>query len=344
MGRNDGSGLTNVEAGLNHSSAPLSTLKDPTTFGPPPKRLDVHGEEAYEATRTPAQRAIAEAPSLPTTSSRPQQQKHIAEPEEYAEEQEEAHHVDRRAMSTSNMPKPPRRTDAPQSAAPTRADGPKLPPRLPPRQNSHPDTHAPDPPPTYHSAIQEDAGMLNKGSLNRLGKAGVSVPGFDIRGKASPKPVSRFSNTSSSTGPSSPTSAQPAGTSWAQKRSAAQTAANFKKDPSSVSLSDARSAATTANSFRQRHGEQVATGVKTANGFNQQYGVTDRVNSNSTVAEHVPATSAMHSVPVPALAAVATKKGPPPPPPKKKGLATAVASEEHEEAPPPIPVSSKPRF
>ena len=58
---------------------------------------------------------------------------------------------------------------------------PKLPPRLPPRNTAaNPPAEPPSPPPAY----QESVSQLNQGAINRLGNAGVSVPGFGIGSQA----------------------------------------------------------------------------------------------------------------------------------------------------------------
>lgn len=299
-----------AESAHEHVSAPLSTLKDPSSFGPPPKHRDWYGDAAGPPRPRPSQ---------------PQQQ-------------------------TGSRPPPP----LPSGNKPSGNKPPSLPPRLPPRQNSHPDAYAPEPPPTYSESTQ-----LNQGAINRLGQAGVSVPGLDIGRTASP-PVpprrtespttvspagrnphlaglqSRFANmsmpSSSSSSSSQPAAPPSKGTTWAEKQAAMRTASNLREDPSKVSLSDARSAASTANNFRERHGEQVASGWKAANSLNQKYGVAGRISglaSGSTSSTPPPAS--------PTSGGLDKKKPPPPPPPKKRELGGSGA-------PPPIPLGSKPKF
>ncbi len=220
-------------------------------------------------------------------------------------------------LSTTGLPKPPvRRLETGVSSAtasPTAKPKPSQPPRLPPRQNSHPTANAPSPPPDYTSATQQQPSKdpyLNQGALGRLGKAGVSVPGFGIGGGQGSSQASNpwrnesGSNTPSTSSPTttqspsisglqsrfgamttSPTSSSPTaapapsqGTSFAQKQAALHTAAQFRNDPSSITLSDARNSAATANNFRERHGEQVAMGWKGANSLNKKYDVANRVN------------------------------------------------------------------
>ncbi len=134
--------------------------------------------------------------------------------------------------------------------------------------------------------------------MSRLGAAGVSVPGLGI-GKSNTgsstgssqqqqqggnhmnELQNRFARLNTSTTPPQEQAQAAApgqgGTTWAQKQAALKTASQFHKDPSQVSFSDAKAAAGTANNFRQRHGEQVAAGYGKAQGWNQKYGVADKV-------------------------------------------------------------------
>lgn len=229
---------------------------------------------------------------------------------------------------------------------------------------------------------------MNAGAVNRLGAAGVSVPGFGIGRSspahvASPSPppprpaaggagnsngngngngggygaqVNELQNRFSKLGTSSPASASsPApppppsqGTTWAQKQAALKTASSFHKDPSSVSFSDAKAAASTANNFRQRHGDQVAAGVRSANSLNQKYGLADKAGAlagrGQVPAQASPGEANASNANADAVAsALAGKKKPPPPPPKKKpGLSSAAPV--NDDAPPPIPMSTRPTF
>ncbi|KAF1947414.1 hypothetical protein EJ02DRAFT_391775 [Clathrospora elynae] len=346
VGKAQGKG-TNTEAAREHDSAPLSALKDPSSFAPPPKRANYNGGSAAQRPQE-GQEAEEEANKPPPMPYRP----------------------DTTGLSTAHLPKPPAFRPAatpPPTASASSRPKPSLPPRLPPRQNSNPNEYAPTPPPTYNEATQEGTpsqGVLNQGALSRLGQAGVSVPGFGIGRTASP-PVPPRANPSppipprrtpnapvpppASTGhgsqmnelqnrfaqmstPTPPTAAPATGTSWADKQAALQTASSLRDDPSKVSASDLKGAASTANNFHQRHGEQVASGWKSANSLNQKYGITGRVNNfasggASTAAPQSPTQSSQGGL---------GKKVPPPPPPKKKELNSG--------EPPPIPLSSKPKF
>ncbi|KAF1994557.1 hypothetical protein P154DRAFT_28611 [Amniculicola lignicola CBS 123094] len=351
-----------------HQSAPLSTLKDPSSFAPPPRHIAHHGAQAA----SPGSSAPSDSGGLgaPVPSTR-QTLREKREAEARAEEEANRpppgpYRADTTGLSSSNLPKPPVRRAGMEPPPPVtnsaRRPPPILPPRLPPRQNSNPDAYTPAPPPPYSMTAQETApaqGQLNQGALSRLAQAGVSVPGLDIGRTTSPPlpprhtPSPAQTPTSPSTrpgngsqlselqsrfarmsAPSSDRQDSPTESTWAEKKAALRTASNLRNDPSKVSLSDARSAASTANNFRQRHGEQTAAGWQKVNSLNQQYGVTDRANSYASPAS-------------PPLAAQSPtqggfgKKPPPPPPPKKRGLAGNATSPTE---PPPIPLSSKPKF
>lgn len=321
----------------------------------------------------------------------PPQEPVYAEPEEGYEERPQPrgpYRTNTTGLSTDSLPKPPGRRDGAdgRSGQPPsyqsamagvggggRAAPPSLPPRLPPRTNSG-STVASSP---AASPAPTGNGLLNQGAVNRLGAAGISVPGFGIGrsspaaeaspsppqpprpGVASPPPapatshMSELQNRFSKFGTSSSanTAAPPPpseGTTWAQKQAALKTASSFQKDPSSVSLSDARAAASTANNFRQRHGEQVAAGAKTANNLNQKYGLLDKAQNsyskfqgNQTQSQNEDAPSAPAS---PGLASVVGKKKPPPPPPKKKPALMGASAAPTNDEPPPIPMATRPRF
>ena len=135
-----------------------------------------------------------------------------------------------------------------------------------------------------------------------------------------------------------------------------------------MSVSDARAAAKTANNFRQRHGEQVASGVRAANAANEKYGVADRVGGFAAGRTGGAAAAGgggedaggaggrghgfgssngnMAAAAAAAAGGLGKKKPPPPPPPKKKpGLPDLGRERTGEEgAPPPIPLATRPQF
>jgi hypothetical protein len=108
--------------------------------------------------------------------------------------------IDATGLSTSHLPPPPKRKDgADGRTLPPPGPKPKppgLPPRLLPRETSSP-VSGPAP---SSAATEPDAhkGILNQNSLNRLGAAGVSVPGLDI-GTSSPASTAPKNPTAPST-------------------------------------------------------------------------------------------------------------------------------------------------
>ncbi|KAI9842677.1 MAG: hypothetical protein M1837_006962 [Sclerophora amabilis] len=374
LGVNKVSGLMGKAKGTpteveDRRAVPLSSLKDPATFGPPPKHAYRSGETAGpNATATDR---VGRREPLPRSTIRAQQDAGTATAG--AEETEPTpppmpYRANTTGISTESLPKPPLRrptADPPNlgriNSPPTASSNkPQLPPRLPPRQSSNAGSSGSPPPPSYDAATSNqnaETGYLNQGAASRLGRSGISVPGLDIgthpsqngtasgRDVASPsggrKPQlnelqSRFSKLSSLSSNPDPSSE---GTSLAQKKAALRSAGSFRNDPSSVSLSEARDAASTANNFRQRHGAEVAQGVKTANGLNQKYGLAERMSN----ASGLPGGSPTNLSPVsPSPPLVAGKKPPPPPlPPKKKNLNAAATDAPC--SPPPIPLGSKPK-
>jgi hypothetical protein len=346
-----------------HVARPLSHLKDPSSFAPPPKHRAYYGEGASASPISPGG-AVAGSRGPPRI-----------------EEKEPApppipFRVNTTGIDPSILPKPPTRRetfDGARSPPPPVASRPKpsLPPQLPPRSstiNATPNS----PPPKYDQATtptappRQQQSYLNQSSLNNLSRAGISVPGFGIG-----------SSTSPTCKPTSPPPPPSQGTTFAEKQAALRTASNFRNNPGSVSFSDAKAAASTANNFRERHGDQVAAGWKAGNAANKKFGLADRmgglgIGSGSTAAtERVvspPAgvqeldSRAVQEIDGNPILEVAGQsvgerrggkktvlelagqsvgeerraKAPPPRPPPKRG--------DLGGGPPPIPLSSKPKF
>ena len=334
---------------VNHAPRPLSSLQDPASFGPPPVRNPPISRPSSTANSSPLA-----SPIHPTNASA------IGEPLAPPN----SSRADTSLLPISHPPLPPPRREIqpppllPSSSKPTL---PSLPPILPPRN--------PAPPPALASSVQAknptSSGLLNHGAINRLSAAGISVPGFGIRtgatnqsarGSAPPPPPtrsmpssaqigelsSRFprlgmpatSASTSASGPGTGVARPPVeGTTFEQKKAALRTAATFRENPGSVSLSDARAAASTANNFRQRHGDQVAAGLKEANKLNDKYG--GRLGNDGANDGIVPQADCVLST-----GSLLAKKKPPPPPPRKP-QAPSAASEDDT---PPIPLATRPRF
>ncbi|KAI1457240.1 hypothetical protein F4805DRAFT_429398 [Annulohypoxylon moriforme] len=354
IGRGDNS---SSHASNSHSATPITSLRDPSSFGPPPKHV---GSGAHSpASATPQHQPHTDQTyGVQQTSESPVEAK--------------AYRVDTTGLSTSHLPPPPGRKDSPLAAPPSLAKPkpsapPSLPPRLPPRSGNTSPVQTQSP----ASTGRQSPGYLNQGAINRLSAAGISVPGLGIGGKAAPPPppnrsssnspsagssptktsggrfsglqnrFSRFGGSSPKPEPAAETEAAPSpavptkGTTWAEKQAALKTAANFRNNPKSVSFSDAKAAASTAHNFQQRHGDQVASGMKTANGLGQRFGMFENSEQNGQRAS----ASSMGQISV-----VAGKKPPPPPPTKKKPQLPPPSHETSAPAPPPIPIGTRPRF
>ncbi|KAA6411916.1 MAG: hypothetical protein FRX48_04066 [Lasallia pustulata] len=362
-----------------HVPRPLGTLKDPTAFGPPPKNVNYHGGAAVPHTITPDRGGLGVPTSAEEVQAKQireeQEAGAVGEAARKPAPPPVPYRADTTGLSTSNLPKPPvrqiERGEAPATVmSPVHAKPkPSLPPRLPPRQNSGRLQLVAPPPPSYNTATVEpssEQGYINQGAISRLGAAGVSVPGLGIgersnssnpwKDQQSPFTSNTASGPANSQGNQlnelqskfsklSPLSQNPApssqGTSFAEKRAALKTASSFHKDPSSVSLVDARNTASTANNFRERHGHQVASGLKSASGLNQKYGISNRLNSYTSTGSTSPVSAAAPTPtsPSPINASLfAVKKPAPAPPPKRIGVNGSSTQE-----PPPVPLSSKPR-
>ena len=372
----------NAKEAEDHISRPISTLKDPTAFGPPPKNVNYHGGAALPNQITPDTSGLG----APLLRDQIHANQHAKEEGGRIHAEEAAkpkgppvpYRKDKTGLSTAHLPPPPGRkdgADGPTPASTLMATKPKpsLPPRLPLRQVSN---SAPAPsPPSYTALAAPDAhkGILDQGSLTRLGAAGVSVSGFGIGSKpkspvpppapssSSPQshdpspsfmnsasqandPQSRFSRFSSS--PSLKPEVSNAGTTFAQKQAALKTVSSFRNDPSSVSLSDARAAASTASNFRERHGEQVKSGWQSANKLNNKYGIADKVGSigrekDVDAAEPANTEFELKDNNLSQDLEVVGKKKPPLPPIKRSNLTSSPVRQT--DLPPPLPLSSKPK-
>lgn len=380
MGKKTGGDSATQDGGSGGDSGytpmPISSLRDPASFAPPPKRTGTAGR-APPGT-DPAGGSAYASPAAQQPEPQPEEER--PEPQPYRR--------DTTGLSTSHLPPPPGRRDGANGKPPAPAVAgrppamkpkPSLPPRLPPRQTEHVDEYTPAAPPPYSVEAQPPAhqGILNQGAMNRLGAAGVSVPGFGIapspspplpsrrQAGAPPPPVSpqkpapsqlgelqsrfaKFTTSSSQNETPQPADATQ-GTTWAQKQAALKTASSFRNGPSSVSFSDARAAASTANNFRERHGAQVASGLQSANNLNNKYGVTDKagavaaygVGNTAPAQSPIPARDQINGMNLDGHAhSVAAKKAPPPPPKKRPDL---VGTQQSSGPPPPIPMSSKPK-
>lgn len=278
-----------------HVSRPLTSLKDPDAFGPPPKNINFHGGAATSNAVAPDRRGMGAA--IPPEDMRAEEQR-AAQAAQKPAPPPIPYRANTSGLSTANLPKPPLRQiengEVSATASPIAKPKPSLPPRLPPRQNSHPTTNTPSPPPDYSSATQEQppqTSYLNQGALGRLGKAGVSVPGLGIgggreeqKGQGSSQASNPWRNESianrSST--SSPTATQTPSISGLQSRFGQMTTSptstsNQPSTPSQgTSFAQKQAALHTASQFRNDPSSitlsDARSSAATANNFRERHG------------------------------------------------------------------------
>ncbi|OAL33245.1 hypothetical protein AYO20_07562 [Fonsecaea nubica] len=194
-----------------HVSRPLATLKDPASFGPPPKNVNYHGGAALPNEITP-QREGWGAPLTQEQISSASRAVHTPEQEEEEERRPSGpplpYRADRTGLKTDHLPPPPVHRDLLRSAedVETGPSKPKpgLPPRLPSRQHTGstatppPVVNSPPPPvapPAYDAVPAASPNPqpstsygINQAAINRLGNAGVSVPALGIGSDRSTNP------------------------------------------------------------------------------------------------------------------------------------------------------------
>lgn len=209
-----GKGKTSdAQAAQEHVSRPLATLKDPSSFGPPPKNVNYHGGAALPNEITP-HRGGWGAPLSEheiASASRAVQSPQVEE-EEAAKPAPPSlpYRADRTGLRTDNLPPPPVHRDLNKAAAtpppppstrsPAPATQPRLPPRLPSRQNTVSPPVSEPPPPSYDAVASNhdpspaaspattQPSYINQAAANRLGQAGVSIPAFNIGGQTDSNP------------------------------------------------------------------------------------------------------------------------------------------------------------
>ncbi|KAF3926795.1 hypothetical protein ABW20_dc0100196 [Dactylellina cionopaga] len=353
------------------TARPLTSLKDPYSFGAPPRR------DPKAPLPPPTQSSVLGGEVPPPIQEEPQP------PAEEEPPRPRSFQVNTTGISTTSLPAPPKRilgttstpspplNGRPTPPLPSRAQPPPLPGRQTSGSTGSQETASPFPTisgPGFTSSTSAASA--------RLAQAGVSVPGFNIgtqspplpsrsrptpppRGSSQDDPVSspppysigelsgRLASLRPSSSSSSPSTPKPqaetpsTGTSWSQKQAALKTASQFRKDPSSVSLSEAAAAAKTADNFRQRHGDQVAQGYQRA----QAAGLVDDSTASGSGEPSSQATT--HQAKWGALASRVSKtasqhtnnSNPPDAGPERTGT-SALASVAAKKKPPPPP---KPR-
>ena len=199
MGKDHQSGRERAE---NHVSRPLSELRDPKSFGPPPK----NAQFCHHRT-SPTALDDGQSPSNKSRAQDRPSSQDIQSNEEIEQQQTlptGPYSADTTGLSTANLPKPPiRRQDQDlekkgevlSSATQNKSkQNPSLPPRLPPRQSSPikalTSTQSPrSPPPPYAKSDGNPNRQIspqpspNQDALQRLTQAGVQVPELGISGR-----------------------------------------------------------------------------------------------------------------------------------------------------------------
>lgn len=273
-----------------HTSTPLSSLKDPASFGPPPKHVKYHGPSALSNETTPDRSGLG-APLRQEQIY--QQQQHQAEIEaqeaekQAAEEEKRAappapYRVNTTGLRTDHLPPPPKRVESSISGSSASSGNsnsrppPSLPPRLPPRTNStpvqSPPAYSPIPQPGLGPASE---GYVNQGATSRLANAGVSVPALGVGGEsqdrqstASPGGTavnelqSRFSQMRTGSSYSRPAPPPPPG------RGTSTPAQDTQDNPPASGSGGVRS---TISNFRDQHADKIDSGKERMGNFREQH-------------------------------------------------------------------------
>ena len=327
------------EAQRSHQSAPLTSLKDPDSFGPPPKHNGWYG--ANGTPTSPAGSAasgggwgsvVGTPVRRETQEQQQQQQQQIEEPPKPSG----PYRTDTTGLSTNNLPKPPLRRGEGASPAPPPRSGvasppvparqaqpaparqpqapparqaqpaaaaqraPAPPPALPPRMNEHPDEFTPPPPPTYQEAAAQPAYQAQQQQQQQF-------PQQSQQQAQNPATIN--------------------GVAVGRLAQAGVNVPGFGIGGNNGNAS-------------QEQSPQAAQGHPSQLGELQQR-FSRMSTGGSGQASPPPAGSS-------AASAAAQKKAPPPPPPKKAGLGgngsgNAEGAGSNAPAPPPLPLGSKPR-
>ena len=331
---------------------PMSALKDPSLFAPPPKNVNYHSTTAEERQAT---RIAQKGPLTPAEYQAREKEKYDRQKEEEALEREKrrlereekqalraAQQQEREGASASRLPTTNDTTGlsttqfAPPVARSTAADGtnvirptapspanarpPVLPPRLPARQNSSPET------PTSQGRGQSPTIPGGRPQLPARKGTGSSTTS-SLRGPPTPSDNPQLSELQSRFArmkTSSPTSEmQPQAAPWVGSTTSSS------RDYPTVSV--ARNLATTPNNFHGVHDEQVAKKWAPVDTSSRQYGVSTQSNFRPGEGLESPIDMRDNTVlPV---------KKPPPPKPKKK----AELSANEVSVTPSVPYASRPK-
>jgi hypothetical protein len=342
-----------------HVSRPLSSLKDPSAFGPPPKHIAVHGPGAVPNQTTPDRRGLGAPLSQEEIQhAQARQQEQIRAEEEEAQKPAGPplpYRVNTTGLNTDNLPPPPaRRMHSPASSVSSASSKPvpSVPPRIPPRMNSTPQSHPATPPPAYSPSEP----VLNQGAVSRLSNAGVSVPALGIG-------HGRSSSSNTTGGAVGQTSVNELQARFSQMRTSLSHSPSQGASPSvqGGASQPEPSATSTLNNLRERHNDKIEAGKERMQEFNHKYKISQRFNNfvdekrsaNTSISskQFRPPPTPPHpnqsqpSSDATEIDAAIQRKGPPPPPPKKAAMrSTPVnAPSPSSPVPPPLPLSTKPQ-
>ncbi|KAJ5207637.1 hypothetical protein N7449_002016 [Penicillium cf. viridicatum] len=257
-----------------HVSRPLSSLKDPSSFGPPPKHINYHGAAAVPNQTTPDRRGLGAPLSQDQINAQTSHRQQVAEAEEEQFQKPAPppvpYRVDTSGLSTDNLPPPPvRRLDSASSASTSsnsKSKPPKPPPRLPARNGSP----SSDPPPAYSTTPVLSHDYINQDATSRLANAGISVPGFGIGQEKSSSPAhtpvnelqSRFSQMNTSGSPSAPTPPDQAST-----NASTSSLHNFRERHADPIDSGKQK----YGDFRERHADTIDSGKQKYGDFRERH-------------------------------------------------------------------------
>ncbi|KXT18510.1 hypothetical protein AC579_2300 [Pseudocercospora musae] len=359
------------EEARNHQSMPLASLRDPDSFGPPPKHSAYYGADATRSPSTVSRtgtglstasgnsRAGLGAPIVESGyAERKRREAAEREAQEQAEinaKKAEPYRMNTSGLRTDNLPKPPvrRNMDAGGAGSPVantgRTASPGLPPRAPPRQTtgtiaapartSSPSGPAPVLPPRQNEWPDEFSPPPPPTYNEALS---APSPQQNVASVAQ-SVASRFNqNRSSNTPfPARHPSYNPATIDQSAMSRLGQAGVSVpgfgigssSSGTNAPSAQQVQSAATMAHGAASRFNQNGGGGQ--LNELQQRFARMNAGTSNDTSSALAASISA----------ATAQKKAPPPPPPKKAGLNAAIPPQpgDFSAAPPPVPMSSKPK-
>ncbi|POS85559.1 hypothetical protein EPUL_002821 [Erysiphe pulchra] len=304
-----------------HAPRPLQSLRNPATFGPPPRKvIDDHQKTLRDDSFS------EESPTA---------------------DKLEANDAEQRVRMLLPPPTPHRPSSKPnheaQEVSRTIKVKPNIPPRLPPREKS---TSVPLLPSKTQTSLEEKIIKLSTSNFTKASNEPRSEfnRASELEKKSKSSSHEEFNCYSRTSSPLHATaSTNSPGTSFSQKKAAIKTISSLRNDPSSVSFSEAKEAASTANNFRERHGDQVKSGWNLANKANNQYGISQKLGSPQNFSSSNNEKSVNYRIQDSLKDTLVKKRPPPPPPPLSQTnlLGTRLSTKSSA---PMIPITTKPNW